>query len=395
MRSAFWRAQGGCALNTLPDGLASYYRSLCDLFSTAVLVLTYGDTGRPRGCAFLEFANEDSCSRAIAEMQGAVLRGQSIAIEPAVLKRDTTVSTDRLFLAGVPSVPGVEEKLRAAFARFGVVRDVQMVPSRGGTDTTQSAFVQMQLGDQAEAAQAALNLTHFLQDDGADLSRCQSTVVTFARKSRNAIMQEQSWELHRGSRPNVCRFFSSEHGCRSGNDCRFIHPAPPEFQDVPMALVAEGGQNGNDGDADPSQQQQQQQQQWGNGGMSGGFGLPFAPMLSMPFGNGGAGMMGGGMPFPGMAMGMMATGMMPAMINMPFSPQMGFNQMQMQQQQPEQDQQLSQQQEFQQHQQQQQQQQQQHDSKFSHDSNQQEEQPQPQLDQPSTQQQQPDAQPPL
>jgi hypothetical protein len=248
-----------------------------------------------RACGFVQFTSEADCNQALQALQDYELEGMRLMLEHAVPKRDLNLCSDRLYVGEVPpGVEGMDVRLRGIFEQYGSVDEV-IITSRPSHNGTVGAFVQMQSAECAEAAAAALDRTSFLVPD-------LTSTVTFARKPRNAGMMGGPPGAyppsHFGGGPSVprgvCKFFNTPRGCRDGNGCRFIHPAPDQYGGAGAGGMGGGGMD------------------YGRGG----FGMP--PFGAYPpFGMGYGGFPGMGYPGGAGAPGGMAPFMGPGGMGMP------------------------------------------------------------------------------
>ena len=76
---------GGLSWDTSDDGLRAAFEKYGDI--TEAKVITDRDTGRSRGFGFVSYAEDDSASKAIQEMNGAELDGRSIRVDEANERR--------------------------------------------------------------------------------------------------------------------------------------------------------------------------------------------------------------------------------------------------------------------------------------------------------------------
>ena len=298
--------------------------SAIDLFCACVcmrsaFVLTFQATGASRGCAFVEFTTPFASRSALDAMQGVTVHGQALSIEAAVLKQDPNVSTDRLHVNAVPQHEGAAALLRTAFEKFGAVSEV-ILTARPDPDGFLSAFVQFESSGAAAEAQAALDRTDLFKSLVAPDAQTRSVAVSFARKPRNAMDASagrggSSSSSSAGGPPlprstNVCRFFGGMRGCKEGDRCRFIHPAPDQSMEREGDYGGHGGGNNGGGGG-------------GGGGWMGGFGGLNGGMMPMGGGMGGfPPMFGGGMGGLG-AMGAMGAMFDPMQMGAMYNPMQG------------------------------------------------------------------------
>jgi RNA recognition motif-containing protein len=76
---------GGLSWDTSDEGLRAAFEKFGDI--TEAKVITDRDTGRSRGFGFVSFAEDDSASKAIQEMNGVELDGRSIRVDEANERR--------------------------------------------------------------------------------------------------------------------------------------------------------------------------------------------------------------------------------------------------------------------------------------------------------------------
>ena len=76
---------GGLSWDTSDDSLKVAFEKFGDI--TEAKVITDRDTGRSRGFGFVSFANDDSASKAVQEMNGAELDGRNIRVDEANERR--------------------------------------------------------------------------------------------------------------------------------------------------------------------------------------------------------------------------------------------------------------------------------------------------------------------
>lgn len=69
---------GNLAFDTTKEQIEEYFERVGDV--VAVRLLTDRDTGKPRGCAFLELADSATCNRAL-KLHHTILNGRKINVE--------------------------------------------------------------------------------------------------------------------------------------------------------------------------------------------------------------------------------------------------------------------------------------------------------------------------
>jgi RNA recognition motif-containing protein len=72
---------GNISYETTEDDLRSAFTSFGAI--ERVNIVTDRDTGRPRGFAFVEMAEQDAAEKAIAELNGSELQGRAITVNEA------------------------------------------------------------------------------------------------------------------------------------------------------------------------------------------------------------------------------------------------------------------------------------------------------------------------
>ena len=72
---------GNMSYDTTQDGLRTLFEAHGEV--TAVNVITDRDTGRPRGFAFVEMADEEASNAAIAALNGQEVDGRTLTVNKA------------------------------------------------------------------------------------------------------------------------------------------------------------------------------------------------------------------------------------------------------------------------------------------------------------------------
>ena len=256
-------------------------------FDFAAHVLLNPGNGVSRGAGFIEFSSAASARAALDEMSGKLVSGELLHVEFAVLKgNDPNVHPDRLHFSGVPQHKDALPLLRASVEKYGRVTEV-ILSGRPDPRGFVGAFVQFESATAAQAAHSGLDHSEFFSQLLPDDAPPITTNVSFARRMRSEPFAPRGGARPPGERfPDICRFFGSQRGCKEGNACRFIHPAP--------ASPTRGRSRSR------SRERQQEQEQYPPPAMNGG-----GWMDPMAGGGGGGGMPYGGvpgfggLPFPG------------------------------------------------------------------------------------------------
>ena len=84
---------GNLSFRTTEDGLRSAFESFGEVLK--VNMVMDRETGRARGFAFVEMANEDEANRAIAGLNGKELDGRALTVNEARPKNDRNSGGDR------------------------------------------------------------------------------------------------------------------------------------------------------------------------------------------------------------------------------------------------------------------------------------------------------------
>lgn len=136
---------GGIAYDVTNEDLTSYFSQYGEVAQAQVKFDR--NTGRSRGFAFVEFATGDACRAALGNRE-QTLKNKQIEVKPAKSRENKKV-----FVGGLPA-DFPEEDLRAHFAQYGKVEDIEWPFDKQTKARRNFAFIVFEEEEAADRASA-------------------------------------------------------------------------------------------------------------------------------------------------------------------------------------------------------------------------------------------------
>lgn len=146
---------GGIAYDVSNEDLSAHFATYGEV--TQVQVKYDRNTGRSRGFAFVEFANGESCKKALAEKEQQI-KGKTIEVKPAKSRENKKV-----FVGGLPA-DFPEESLRSHFEQYGKVEDIEWPYDKQTKARRNFAFIVFEEEESADRASSTAKQTFGSRD---------------------------------------------------------------------------------------------------------------------------------------------------------------------------------------------------------------------------------------